>query len=199
MPPQHLRIPGPTPLPDAVREAGSEQMVGHRGPEFMELVSRCSEGMRPYFQTKGEVMILTSSGTGGLEAAVVSFLSPGDPVLTVSIGNFGERFGADRHGLWRGRDDGRVRLGPGGRPRCRPRRHPRDGRGRSQPQGRAGHLQRDLHGRDQPAAGPRGGHPLGGCRTRSSWSMASAPSVPCPWRWTPGTSMSWSPAPRRPG
>jgi aspartate aminotransferase-like enzyme len=68
-------------------------MVGHRGPEFMELVSRCSEGMRPYFQTANDVMIITSSGTGGLEGAVVSFLSPGDPVLTVSIGNFGERFG----------------------------------------------------------------------------------------------------------
>ena len=93
MPPQYLRIPGPTPLPDAVREAGSEQMVGHRTEEFMELVGRCSEGMRPYFQTASDVMILTSSGTGGLEAAVVSFLSPGDPVLTVSIGNFGERFG----------------------------------------------------------------------------------------------------------
>ena len=93
MPPQYLRIPGPTPLPDAVREAGSEQMVGHRGPEFMELVKRCSVGMNPYFQTKNDVMLITSSGSGGLEAAVVSFLSPGDPVLTVSIGNFGERFG----------------------------------------------------------------------------------------------------------
>ena len=93
MPPQHLRIPGPTPLPDAVREAGSEQMVGHRTEDFMELVARCSSGMQPYFQTDSDVMILTSSGTGGLEAAVVSFLSPGDPVLTVSIGNFGERFG----------------------------------------------------------------------------------------------------------
>ncbi len=93
MPPQHLRIPGPTPLPDAVREAGSEQMVGHRTEDFMELVARCSGGMQPYFQTTSDVMILTSSGTGGLEAAVVSFLSPGDPVLTVSIGNFGERFG----------------------------------------------------------------------------------------------------------
>jgi aspartate aminotransferase-like enzyme len=92
VPPQYLRIPGPTPLPDAVREAGSEQMVGHRGPEFMELVKRCSEGMNPYFRTASDVMILTSSGTGGLEAAVVTFLSPGDPVLTVSIGNFGERF-----------------------------------------------------------------------------------------------------------
>jgi len=92
VPPQYLRIPGPTPLPDAVRKAGSEQMVGHRGPEFMELVKRCSEGMNPYFRTASDVMILTSSGTGGLEAAVVTFLSPGDPVLTVSIGNFGERF-----------------------------------------------------------------------------------------------------------
>jgi aspartate aminotransferase-like enzyme len=69
-------------------------MVGHRTEDFMELVARCSGGMQPYFQTASDVMILTSSGTGGLEAAVVSFLSPGDPVLTVSIGNFGERFGS---------------------------------------------------------------------------------------------------------
>jgi aspartate aminotransferase-like enzyme len=92
VPSQNLRIPGPTPLPDAVRDAGSRQMVGHRGPEFQELVTRVSEGMRPAFQTSSDVMILTSSGTGGLEAAIVSFLSPGDAVLAVSIGNFGERF-----------------------------------------------------------------------------------------------------------
>jgi aspartate aminotransferase-like enzyme len=92
VPPQHLRIPGPTPLPDAVREAGSSQMVGHRGPEFMELVKQVSAGMQPFFATKAEVMILTASGTGGLEASIVSFLSPGDPVLSVSIGNFGERY-----------------------------------------------------------------------------------------------------------
>jgi len=92
VPPQNLRIPGPTPLPDSVREAGSRQTVGHRGPEFMELVVRVSEGMQPAFQTRADVMVLTSSGTGGLESAVVSFLSPGDPVLSVSIGNFGERF-----------------------------------------------------------------------------------------------------------
>lgn len=93
MPPQNLRIPGPTPLPDAVREAGSRQMVGHRGPEFSELILRVSEGMRPAFRTKSDVLIITASGTGGLEAAVVSVLSPGEPVLAVSIGNFGERFG----------------------------------------------------------------------------------------------------------
>jgi aspartate aminotransferase-like enzyme len=93
VPPQHLRIPGPTPLPDAVREAGSAQMVGHRGPEFMELVKSVSAGMRPFFATESDVLILTASGTGGLEASVVSVLSPGDPVLSVSIGNFGERYG----------------------------------------------------------------------------------------------------------
>jgi aspartate aminotransferase-like enzyme len=92
VPPQNLRIPGPTPLPDAVREAGSHQMVGHRGPEFQELVVRVSEGMQLFFESDNDVMILTSSGTGGLESTIVSFLSPGDPVLSISIGNFGERF-----------------------------------------------------------------------------------------------------------
>jgi aspartate aminotransferase-like enzyme len=92
VPSQNLRIPGPTPLPDAVREAGQLQMINHRGPEFQELLVRASAGMRPWFGTKSDVQILTSSGTGGLESAVVSFLSPGDPVLAVSIGNFGERF-----------------------------------------------------------------------------------------------------------
>ena len=92
MPPQNLRIPGPTPLPDAVREAGSRQMVAHRGPEFKALVARVSEGLRPAFRTSSDVMILTASGTGGLEAAIVSFLSPGDAVLSISIGVFGDRF-----------------------------------------------------------------------------------------------------------
>jgi aspartate aminotransferase-like enzyme len=92
VPPQNLRIPGPTPLPESVREAGSRQMINHRGPEFQELVGRVSAGMRPWFGTQQEVLIVTSSGTGGLEAAIVSFLSPGDAVLAVSIGNFGERF-----------------------------------------------------------------------------------------------------------
>jgi aspartate aminotransferase-like enzyme len=99
---QNLRIPGPTPLPEAIREAGRLQMINHRGPEFQELLVRASAGMRPWFGTQQDVLILTSSGTGGLEAAIVSFLSPGDPVLAVSIGNFGERlariadtFGAD--------------------------------------------------------------------------------------------------------
>jgi aspartate aminotransferase-like enzyme len=94
VPPQNLRIPGPTPLPEPVLEAGSQQMINHRGPEFLELLGRVSTGMQPYFGTQQDVLVLTASGTGGLEAAIVSFLSPGDPVLAVSIGNFGERLAA---------------------------------------------------------------------------------------------------------
>ena len=87
-----LRIPGPTPLPETVREAGARQMVNHRGPEFKELLGRVTAGMKKGFRTEAEVLILTSSGTGALEAAVVNTLSPGDNVLSVNIGVFGDRF-----------------------------------------------------------------------------------------------------------
>lgn len=95
-----LRIPGPTPLPDAVREAGGRQMVNHRGPEFRELLARVTAGLQRAFRTRNDVLILSCSGTGGLEAAVVNHLSPVDPVLSVSIGVFGDRFAriATRYG-----------------------------------------------------------------------------------------------------
>jgi aspartate aminotransferase-like enzyme len=67
-------------------------MLAHRGPEFKEIVDRVNEGMRPAFQTTSDIMIVTASGTGGLESAIVSFLSPADPVLAVSIGHFGDHF-----------------------------------------------------------------------------------------------------------
>lgn len=89
--PVQLRIPGPTPLPETVREAGARQMVNHRGPEFKELLGRVTAGMKKGFRTEHDVLILTSSGTGALEAAVVNTLSPGDSVLSVSIGVFGDR------------------------------------------------------------------------------------------------------------
>jgi aspartate aminotransferase-like enzyme len=88
----NLRIPGPTALPPAVREAGSRQMINHRGPEFAAILERVMARMKPYFGTSGEVAILSCAGTGGLEAAVVNVLSPGDRVLAVSIGSFGDRF-----------------------------------------------------------------------------------------------------------
>jgi aspartate aminotransferase-like enzyme len=89
---QNLRIPGPTALPPSVREAGGRQMVNHRGEEFKALLLRVSEGMKPYFGTRNDVIMLTCAGTGALEATIVNTLSPGDPVLSVSMGAFGDRF-----------------------------------------------------------------------------------------------------------
>ena len=88
----NLRIPGPTGLPPSVREAGARQMINHRGPEFAAMLARILEGMKPYFGTTSDIAMLTTAGTGGLEAAVVNVLSPGDRVLGVSIGSFGDRF-----------------------------------------------------------------------------------------------------------
>ena len=88
----NLRIPGPTALPPSVREAGSRQMINHRGPEFAAMLGRILAGMKPFFGTTQDVAMLTCAGSGGLEAAVVNTLSPGDRVLAVSIGSFGDRF-----------------------------------------------------------------------------------------------------------
>jgi aspartate aminotransferase-like enzyme len=78
----------------------SGQMIDHRGPEFSDIFKRVSERLKSYFQTTNEVLILTSSGTGAMEAAVVNTLSPGEKVLAVSIGSFGDRFAsiASRYG-----------------------------------------------------------------------------------------------------
>jgi len=87
-----LRIPGPTPCPDEVLQAMTKQMMNHRGKEFGVFIHQLTDKLKELFQTKGDVFILTSSGTGGMEAAVVNTLSPGDKVLAVCNGFFGERF-----------------------------------------------------------------------------------------------------------
>jgi aspartate aminotransferase-like enzyme len=89
---EQLRIPGPTPVPDDVRQAMARQMINHRGPEFAETIHRTTKNLKTFFQTKNDIFILTGSGTGGLEAAAVNVMSPGDKVLSVSQGVFGERF-----------------------------------------------------------------------------------------------------------
>jgi aspartate aminotransferase-like enzyme len=87
-----LRIPGPTPCPPEVLQALSRQMIDHRGGEYVKIMNRVTDKLKQVFMTKNDVLVLTGSGTGGLEAAVVNTLSPGDKVLVVSIGAFGERF-----------------------------------------------------------------------------------------------------------
>ncbi len=67
-------------------------MIHHRGREFGQIMTGISAGLREVFQTKGDVLLLTGSGTGGMEAAVVNVLSPGDKVLVASCGAFGDRF-----------------------------------------------------------------------------------------------------------
>jgi aspartate aminotransferase-like enzyme len=88
----NLRIPGPTSLPSAVREAGARQMINHRGPEFAGMLERVTAGLKTFFGTTNDIVLLTCAGSGGLEAAIVNTLSPGDRVLAVSIGAFGDRF-----------------------------------------------------------------------------------------------------------
>jgi aspartate aminotransferase-like enzyme len=87
-----LMIPGPTPLPPQVSEALARPMVGHRSKGFAELTARLHGKLQQVMQTNNEVIILTSSGTGGLEAAVANTVNPGDKVLALVAGKFGERF-----------------------------------------------------------------------------------------------------------
>jgi aspartate aminotransferase-like enzyme len=87
----NLRIPGPTPCPPEVLEAMGRQMINHRGGEFQKMLLDVTDKLKKLFITKNDVFLLTGSGTGGLEAAVVNSFSPGDKVLAVSIGVFGDR------------------------------------------------------------------------------------------------------------
>lgn len=89
---ENLRIPGPTPLRDDVARAVGRPMINYRGPEMAELLRGIVAKLKRYLATEHDVLLLTSSGTGGLEAAVANTLSPGDRVVAVSAGVFGERF-----------------------------------------------------------------------------------------------------------
>ncbi len=87
-----LRIPGPTPLPERVVRAMTAPMIDHRGPEFAALLEEITAGAKKVFGTENELVVLSASGTGGLESAIANLVSPGDKVLSVIVGNFGERF-----------------------------------------------------------------------------------------------------------
>jgi aspartate aminotransferase-like enzyme len=88
----YLLTPGPTPLPPQVCEAMSRPIIHHRTPQFQAVLKEATEGLKYVFQTKGDVFILASSGTGAMEAGVVNLLSPGDTALTIQGGKFGERW-----------------------------------------------------------------------------------------------------------
>src|SRR5258708_36393408 len=88
---QNLRTPGPTPLPPAVRDALARDMIAHRGAEFATILRDCLDGLKWAFQTQHDIVILTTSGPGGLESLVANTLSPGQRLLVASMGYYGER------------------------------------------------------------------------------------------------------------
>lgn len=88
----YLITPGPTPVPEKSLLAQARNMIHHRGPEYGEIITRVAEDLKYVFQTKNDVFILTSSGTGAMESAVANVFSRGDKVIVASCGNFGERW-----------------------------------------------------------------------------------------------------------
>lgn len=89
---QYLLSPGPTPIPNEVALAMSETMIHHRTPQFNKVFEEARRGLNKLFGTKNDVIMLASSGTGAMEAAVANLFSPGDKVLVVNGGKFGERW-----------------------------------------------------------------------------------------------------------
>lgn len=89
---EYLMIPGPTPVPANILSAMSRQMINHRGPSYSKIFNEVVEGLKWSYETSNDLIVLTASGTGGMEAAVVNFLSPGDKVIDLNIGAFGSRF-----------------------------------------------------------------------------------------------------------
>src|ERR671937_2348799 len=91
---RYLMTPGPTPVPPQVLAALAEPVVHHRSRDFRLTYERCLTRLREIYRTEHDVLLFTSSGTGAFESAVANLISPGDRVLVVSAGNFGERWAA---------------------------------------------------------------------------------------------------------
>ena len=91
---RYLFTPGPTPVPPEVLEAMSRPVIHHRSSDFRAIFERCLERLRDVYRTEGDVLLYTASGTGGMESALSNLTRPGDRVLVISAGHFGERWAA---------------------------------------------------------------------------------------------------------
>jgi len=88
----YLLSPGPTPIPDKVLSIAAQPIIHHRSKKFSNILIQVMEDLKYVFQTRQDVFVLSSSGTGSMEAAVVNTLSPGDKVITINGGKFGHRW-----------------------------------------------------------------------------------------------------------
>jgi aspartate aminotransferase-like enzyme len=89
---EHLLAPGPTPIPSEVLLAMAKPIIHHRAPVYEEILQEVREGLKYLFQTKNEVLIFASSGTGAMEGTVSNTLCAGDKALVIEGGKFGERW-----------------------------------------------------------------------------------------------------------
>ncbi|MGZ8443439.1 MAG: pyridoxal-phosphate-dependent aminotransferase family protein [Candidatus Binatia bacterium] len=89
---QYLLSPGPTPIPNEVVLAMAKTMIHHRTPQFNKVFDEAREGLKKLFATKNDVLMLAASGTGAMEASVANLFSPGEKVLVINGGKFGERW-----------------------------------------------------------------------------------------------------------
>lgn len=87
-----LMIPGPTPVPQSVLQEISKHPIGHRSPEFSQIMQEVFKDLKYVFQTKNDVFIYAASGTGAMCAALENIINPNDKILCLVIGNFGERW-----------------------------------------------------------------------------------------------------------
>ncbi len=90
---QYLQIPGPTNIPESIRQAMSQPAINHRSHRFSAMLQELKAGLQYVFQSSDEILIFPSSGSGGLEAAIVNLFSAGDYVIAVDMGVFSHRFG----------------------------------------------------------------------------------------------------------
>jgi aspartate aminotransferase-like enzyme len=89
----YLLAPGPTPVPPRVALAMAQPLIHHRTPQFGSLVAEVQRGLKRLFQTEQDVLMLAASGTGAMESAITNLFSPGDELLVINGGKFGERWG----------------------------------------------------------------------------------------------------------
>ena len=89
----YLLAPGPTPVPERALLAMAQPIIHHRTPQFSEVFAEACQLLKFVFQTEQDVLILSSSGTGAMESSIVNLFSPGDEVIAINGGKFGERWG----------------------------------------------------------------------------------------------------------